>query len=683
MKKVISMLMILTIFVSFMVPVTYGAENSPTVELQYVIREGQATMQGITDLTYASDRYMIFRKQDSRGIMDINGKILAEGPFAAVEFVGGDLFAVERNDRFALYRGGKALTDYKYKKIEKGYSLVRGLCSDGTIDHFDFNGEVTAVPKAPEEKYQIYDYIPEKCIMLRYVSSVTDGTILNYSYKMATPEGKVLNNTTSYSPIEQITDGLFKIDAWSYCYYNLEGQRAFGNEVSGGEVFPAPDKSTFILHYKDGEKSIFRLYDRWANYLFDIEAMNLDRATNLVVNYIDDNKILYKKAAQEYVVIDTEGNVLQTIQGEQIAIAKNPEEYGMPSVSATVVPGIGFVMQNGNELRFYRSDLSGSFRVPGYSRVYVKQKIILSYYSDNSEALYDLTGKEICHGEGKNSAYPAGNYYGVKKNGSVQIYTLDGRFVADRGYNTCELSGNPQVALARCDARGGFFLVDSNGVELNDKAFEAWNDDQSENVIFKRNGGYGIARIYSGEGNRFLDVPQDAWYREGAEFCAENGLFNGTEAGRFSPEKNMTRAMLVTVLWRLEGEPTAIGNSTFSDVADGTWYTSAVQWATENGIVNGVGNGRFNPNGNVTREQIATILCRYATIKGRDTNKTADLSTFSDASRISGYAMEALMWANAEGLISGVKSGNTVTLQPKGEATRAQVATILMRYIQN
>ena len=140
----------------------------------------------------------------------------------------------------------------------------------------------------------------------------------------------------------------------------------------------------------------------------------------------------------------------------------------------------------------------------------------------------------------------------------------------------------------------------------------------------------------------------------------------------------MTRAMLVTVLWRYEGEPEA-GKNTFSDVPNGQWYTNAVAWAAENGIVGGVGNNRFDPDGEITREQMATILFRYAEKKGIDTSKRGSLNIFSDEKQLSAYAKDAVQWAVAEQIINGSDG----KLLPQGSATRAQVATILMRFIEN
>ena len=178
----------------------------------------------------------------------------------------------------------------------------------------------------------------------------------------------------------------------------------------------------------------------------------------------------------------------------------------------------------------------------------------------------------------------------------------------------------------------------------------------------------------------FEDVTEKDWFYDDVMYVVKAGLFNGTDDHVFTPNGDMTRAMLVTVLYRLEGEPKAAATGSFTDVASGKWYTSAVNWASANGIVNGVGNGRFDVDGSVTREQMAAILYRYAQYKGYSVAKTADISAFADSSSISAYAVSAMSWANGSGLINGVGANR---LDPQGSATRAQVAAILHRFVEN
>ena len=177
----------------------------------------------------------------------------------------------------------------------------------------------------------------------------------------------------------------------------------------------------------------------------------------------------------------------------------------------------------------------------------------------------------------------------------------------------------------------------------------------------------------------FTDVSTSDWFYDDVAFVYKNGLFSGTDSRSFSPNASMTRAMLVTVLYRLEGEPTVTGRSSFTDVRSGAYYEKAVIWAAANGIVTGTDSTSFSPDAKVTREQLAAILYRYAQYRKLDTDASAKLNSFTDADSVSAYASEALGWAVSEGLINGA-SGK---LMPKGDATRAQVAAILHRFVKN
>ena len=178
----------------------------------------------------------------------------------------------------------------------------------------------------------------------------------------------------------------------------------------------------------------------------------------------------------------------------------------------------------------------------------------------------------------------------------------------------------------------------------------------------------------------FTDVKSGDWCYDAVKYVYENGLFAGATDTTFSPDASMTRAMLVAVLYRMEGSPAVTGAGAFTDVTGGKYYTDAVAWASANKIVNGVTATAFAPDTPITREQMAAILYRYAQYKKYDTSKTADLSAFTDASAVGDFAADAMKWANGSAFITGTTA---TTLSPKGTATRAQVATILMRYHEN
>ena len=184
-------------------------------------------------------------------------------------------------------------------------------------------------------------------------------------------------------------------------------------------------------------------------------------------------------------------------------------------------------------------------------------------------------------------------------------------------------------------------------------------------------------------GSRFTDMPPAGnWAHNAIDFTVAHKLFAGTSDTTFEPSARLTRAMIVMILYRLEGEPAA-AESAFTDVCSGAWYAGAIGWAAGSGIVNGVGGGRFDPNGLATRGQTAAILYRYARFKGCDLDACGDLSAFADAGSVSAFALAPMTWAVGERLISGNAIGGRTLLDPQGVTTRAQFATIMMRYILN
>ena len=162
-------------------------------------------------------------------------------------------------------------------------------------------------------------------------------------------------------------------------------------------------------------------------------------------------------------------------------------------------------------------------------------------------------------------------------------------------------------------------------------------------------------------------------------WAAERGIAAGKTAATFDPSGACTRGQAVTFLWRAAGKPEVSSGAAFSDVAADAYCAQAVRWAASLGIVTGYADGNFRPNATVTREQMAAILYRYAQYKGYDVTASGDLSGYTDAGAIRPYAEAAMAWANGAGLITGVSD---TTLQPRGNSTRAQVATILMRFCQ-
>ncbi|MGN1003424.1 MAG: choice-of-anchor I family protein, partial [Oscillospiraceae bacterium] len=237
------------------------------------------------------------------------------------------------------------------------------------------------------------------------------------------------------------------------------------------------------------------------------------------------------------------------------------------------------------------------------------------------------------------------------------------------------------LLLAACEVSGTLAVYELTGTKQSG-GDEGGNQDPVGPVVAPPSSSSGNPNSGNADSESsalpYTDVPEGSWYYDAVRYVTEKGLMNGVTADSFAPNATTTRGMIVTILYRLENEPAA-GRCSFTDVTAGQWYTDAVAWAAAAGIVNGYGD-TFGPNDAITREQMAAILYRYASYKGYNVSAQADLSGYTDAGRTSAYAVDAMRWANAEELITGV---TTSTLDPDGSAIRAQVAAILMRFCEN
>lgn len=222
-------------------------------------------------------------------------------------------------------------------------------------------------------------------------------------------------------------------------------------------------------------------------------------------------------------------------------------------------------------------------------------------------------------------------------------------------------------------------VTDKNGktITLNDKGDGKYTFTMpSSNVTVKAT----FAEITAGD-LPFVDVPSGIWYEDGVRYVYKHGLMKGTSATTFAPDMTTTRSMIATILWRMEGSPVVDDAVAFDDVNLDSWYGEAVRWAAKEGIVTGYGNNKFGPDDPITREQMATMLHRYASYKGHDVSagENVNLLSYTDLAELGEYAVSAMQWAVADGIINGTSSS---TLSPSGNATRSQIAVILMRYCE-
>ncbi len=178
----------------------------------------------------------------------------------------------------------------------------------------------------------------------------------------------------------------------------------------------------------------------------------------------------------------------------------------------------------------------------------------------------------------------------------------------------------------------------------------------------------------------FIDIEPSSWYFEAVKWTYENNIFNGMEYMRFAPQANMTRAMFATVLYRMAGEPEVTGEIPFTDIGEDMFYEDAVLWAYQNDVIKGISPTAFGSSAFITREQLVTLLYRYTVNGGNESSNSADLGVYIDGDKVSEYAKYAMSWAVGAGIIQGNDVGGDCYLDPQGSATRAQVATVLMRY---
>lgn len=244
--------------------------------------------------------------------------------------------------------------------------------------------------------------------------------------------------------------------------------------------------------------------------------------------------------------------------------------------------------------------------------------------------------------------------------------------MAEEMLSSCELTGNTLVAKNLDD----FVDAGSGNLKLKSDAKVFTEIPGFFDIPF---GDIGLVDKAEAKVMSFDDVKSGDWFYSAAEYAYQNGLMNGTSATMFSPMLKMSRAQLVTVLYRLDGQAMSPVTVPFGDLTQ-DWYKAAVAWAYDNGIVNGTSATTFSSDGDLTREQTATILYRYCKYKGYDVSASTDISSFPDAGKVGSYATDAIKWACAEGLLTGKPSGNVTILDPLGTATRSEVATILMRF---
>ena len=349
---------------------------------------------------------------------------------------------------------------------------------------------------------------------------------------------------------------------------------------------------------------------------------------------------------------------------------------------------------------------SGIFNVTAYAATY-SSKFISIVIPNKYEKYYESTDEEsewVSYSYSSNTEYTTVHYDIYSRYGSTVVYTqshLDD--LASDLQSTYEEDYNIKFLHKEIIENNGckgmriaykayniettysyyrdyyYFLTDNYKVELSfgsDKA--SFIDSQEEKSIV--NSLKIKDTVSKSRGIPFTDVASDSWYIDAVKYVYNNDMIKGINDYTYSPNANLTRGMLVTVLWRMEGNPKASTNQ-FTDVKSSQYYYNAVNWAASKKIVNGYGNGKFGPNDNITREQLAVMLKNYAQYKKKNVSARADLTKFTDNKKITSTLKDGVSWAVAKNIISGKSNGTKV--DPQGKATRAEAAAMLRSYCLN
>ena len=373
-----------------------------------------------------------------------------------------------------------------------------------------------------------------------------------------------------------------------------------------------------------------------------------------------------------YQLVDNDGQA--KISGSYAAIEANDKGYLLKDFNGT------------GKSRFYDTSLKLVWEKSGTDCRIAADLVVFTKDSTSENSgveVYGLDGTLIQSIQGAEYSFSLPCACVLKKGEKYALLNHDGNVITGFEYGMVhQLSEAQRSNLV-------FLVFDGFGIG---KLFDtgSWTSPLGEDAVvfmqdyprgtygtFQRNNVSGVFYHRTESDGPFLDTKASAWFAEAVTFCQNAGLMNGTGHGKFEPKKQMTRAMLVQVLYNVAGEKTA--SQGFTDVPDGKWYSDAVNWAASKGIVNGVTSTQFKPNAYVTREQMVTILQRFAKKYTTAVGNPEVLNTFTDAGSISSYAKDAMAWAVENGILTGKTD---TTLDPKGNATRAEIATVLMRFIR-
>lgn len=671
MKRVISVLLCMVLLFG-LVPQVSATETSPYATIQFIT---QPTLNSEYEYGFENDTEGVLWNELTLQRVSVFGEPL-EPPLdrRKYETLTDRLCYASSGGYQALFRrdGLARLTDYRYTEISVVGNYVRAKRTDETFDFFSLSGRKMPKVSLPEG-YIVYAFVTDELVWA--------GTVPTYSYEskyysLYDLSGRRLIDKKYSSMIERINDHLF--------YANGDVISSAGKIVAGGAVGydTGFDDGGFLLR---GRYSVYRM-DADGRVVWQHDARDSHVAEGEEIQIVMGNYVIINNKAS-WSFMDEQGEV--ALPGEIIKMGSelydsNGQSYWIPN-GGTETP-LFYTLTADQVYTVYNLRYEPILTLKNYKWIVIGGGYVQAVNADGNTELYDIEGKRCGDLVGSNYSHPGnGLMYGKLENEPYYaIINMEGDRVTEAKYSSVRSCNAYGLLLATRD--GGAYFVNAAGQELNEEPISSYfrfgslhtaGPQHSHYGCYQRDGKIGIVRfVEPGEGP-FGDVLKKNWFSGAVEYCYDNGLMSGVGVGHFDPNGSATRAMLVKVLYNYAGEEPG-QDFGYVDVEKDRWYTDAVNWATENGIVNGTGGNRFSPNKPITREQIVTILYRFSKENGVDVSGRSDLTTFPDAASVSSWAKDAMEWAVEVGLIAG-KGGKLV---PTGDASRAEIATILMRFTQ-
>ena len=534
------------------------------------------------------------------------------------------------------------------------------LLKDSTITMK--NGTIRIAENANNVKRIIQNYANLTLIDMQfYAKNQVDGE--DYSLSFNNGKIKFKGNTSIFTT----SDDAIAFDVCQFSSYpsvNVVFDTDYTGTINGRILYDSPKAETHKLTIK-GDGTFGRIDFTNSSGNAAKEAIDIYSGTfcESVSEYVVDTlKYELRGANGTFTYYATEEAALAAAQPGDVVVAIgdiSQTEYTVTVKNGDQIVAQGTVIANGKYILPAAPSRAGySFRgwygnghlyAAGEAVQITKDTTFVAQWSDNTP-YYTITVKDAA-------------------NGTVTCYAKSAAKGADVTLNVKADVGYQLDKLTVTDASGN--VIDVEKVNNTTYTFVMPGSKVTVEAVF-------APTTVEPSGLPFTDVSTSDWFYSAVKFVYENGLMDGVGNNLFAPNATLNRAMAVTILYRLEGAPAVTTDAGFNDVAAGTWYTDAVNWAAANNIVNGVEGNNFDPTGSLTREQMATVLYRYAQYKGADVSAAGDISGFADSANVSSWAADAVKWAVGSGLVNGVE-GNA--LAPQGTSTRAQAATVLMRFV--